>query len=198
MKKLPLITIICMCLLFHVSGAEAAMVRSMDLGRLVNDSDLIFQGKVKTVDSEWDGQRTTIWTYVTFQIDEIIKGNWSESEITLKLPGGAIKKEDIRLQASGVPQFQEGEEVLIFCDTENRTGSPIIGWSQGRFRIRFDGQSGKKVITEKRAAKLIPSTRSTEAMGATTAPVTYDAFIKAIREIIEPPRGTPATKGLGP
>jgi len=54
------------------------------------------------------------------------------------------------------------------------------------------------MITEKRAAKLIPATGSPEAMGATTAPVTYDAFIKAIRRIIESPRGTPAKEGLGP
>ena len=176
-------------LCFMLSGlsmtvnANALVVKLMNLRQLTAHADLIFQGRVMAVDARWDEGRTTIWTYVTFSVNEVIKGNFTEQEITLRLPGGAIEAEDIRLKVDGVPQFREGEENLIFCNNDPENGHPIVGWHQGRFSIGYDKNLGQKVIRDKRAAQMMTIKRSAASAEETTSAVPLKEFLTEIVRI---------------
>jgi hypothetical protein len=82
---------------------SATVVKPLNLLELTDEADLIFRGKVICLDSRWDEGRSSIWTYVTFLVEELIKGRFTEDKITLRLPGGAIEAENIRLRVDGVP-----------------------------------------------------------------------------------------------
>jgi hypothetical protein len=174
-------------------NASATVVKPLDLTQLTNQADLIFRGKVLAIESRWDEQRSKIWTFVTFSVDEVIKGSYEEKEITLKLPGGAIEAEDIRLRVDGVPEFIVGEEVLLFCSNDPKRINPIIGWHQGRFKIRFDEVHKQKVIEGERAPRLMPPKPPPGRAVAVPSKVTYGDFVDEVRRIMSqsPPSPKP-------
>lgn len=169
--------------IFITANSTALVVQFMNLSQLTARADLIFQGRVTAVHARWDDTRTAIWTYVTFAVDELIKGDMTEHEITIRLPGGAIEADDIQMKVDGVPTFQLGEETLIFSSRDPENRNPIIGWHQGRFKIRYDKASGQKVISDTRANQLIPPTRSAASADTAASEIPLKKFVDEIVRI---------------
>ena len=174
-----------------VTNSEATVVKPLDLNQLTMQADLTFSGKVLATESRWDSTRSKIWTHVTFSVDEVIGGSFAEKEITLRLPGGAIEAENIRMRVDGVPEFRVGEEVLLFCSRDAKHVNPIIGWFQGRFKIRLDETLGQRVIEGKRAARLVPGKRAMIRDAKAPPAVTYNNFVDEIRRVMESPAPKP-------
>jgi len=188
-----LIVFILMYSLFSVMAAnsDATVVKPLNLSQLTMQADLIFSGKVLATESRWDSTRSKIWTHVTFSVDEVIGGSFAEKEITLRLPGGAIEADNIRMRVDGVPEFRVGEEVLLFCSRDPKRMNPIIGWFQGRFKIRLDETLGQRVIEGKRAARLVPGKRVMIRDAKAPPAVTYKDFADEIRRVMESPAPKP-------
>jgi hypothetical protein len=172
------------------SPANAVTLRLMNLGELTLQADLIFSGRVTKSESRWNELRTTIWTYVTFSIQEMIKGDAPGTEITLRLPGGTIVAEDIRLRVGGVPEFTAGEEALIFCSLDPAMKCPIIGWLQGRFTLQDNGAGGKVIAEAERALRIMPAKRATLAAEKTPPAVAYGDFVSEVRRMMNLPGET--------
>src|SRR5437016_7899534 len=76
--------------------------------QLVQQAELIFQGTVTDVRSVWEGEGALrhIDTYVTFQIDENVKGQ-ATSSYTIRMLGGTVGDETMEVTDS--PKFIVGE-----------------------------------------------------------------------------------------
>jgi hypothetical protein len=166
--------------LYVTVDADATVVEFMDLPQLTDQADLIFQGRVAAVDARWDDTRKKIWTYVAFRVDEVIKGGFAENEITLRLPGGSIAAENIRLKVDGVPTFEVGDEVVIFCSPDPKRKNPIIGWHQGHFKIRHEKESAQTFISGKRAKHLIDRMHSAASSDTTDSEIPVKKFLEEI------------------
>lgn len=84
-----------------------------------------------------------IFTFSTFEALQIIKGNLPAKQFTLRFLGGRIG--NVEIDASGVPKFAVGEEVVLFAGRDNQEGYPTI-FPQAIFRIRTQSVTGQKIV----------------------------------------------------
>lgn len=126
--------------------ARASSVNEVGLGEMAAASELVFEGRVLAVESRWSDDGDAIWTHVTFEVVEVIKGSAGRT-VTLKFLGGAVG--DMRLSITDLNQPVPGEKGVYFVETTKREQvNPIYGWSQGHFLfVRDPSGRGERVLT---------------------------------------------------
>jgi hypothetical protein len=149
---------------------------------LVRKSELIFQGVVMRIDHRKAGFRTTgdatlPHTFVTFQVERILKGKHtgSSSQFTLRQLGGPDYSIARFLEVEGCPDFDIGERAVVFVRRNERGICPMTGWSQGKFRIvngSLFNDSGREVWLTK-FERIIAAARCSQPSSA--APTTRRA-----------------------
>jgi hypothetical protein len=124
-------------LLLALPAARGSVVVPKEFADLAAEADLVFVGTVARIESRWaDPGKNGIETLVTFSDIEPIKGPVGREE-TLRFGGGEI--DGLREEIAGVPRFAPRERVVLFVRQE-RSVSPVIGFSQGCFRVVEDEQ----------------------------------------------------------
>ena len=104
-------------LLLAVSPALAAFAPRWSDTELTNFSDAIVTGRVLSVVSGTDGTGS-IYTYVTLDVDDVIKGPITSPEIVIKQLGGTVGT--LQQVVFGQAEFVVGEEVLVFLEVRPR------------------------------------------------------------------------------
>jgi len=141
---------ICAALLLLLFGstASASTIAQLDVGQLVRESALIFEGRVIATEVREDFETGRIHTYVTFEIHDVIKGDWSHTTIELRFLGGSVDGRSFSVQDMQIPELDE--EGIYFIESLTRFQvNPLLGWSQGHMRI-IKGPSGvRRVATNK-------------------------------------------------
>ena len=136
----PIFLTACLALAFAKPAPGTTLI-PMDLGDLTAKAEDIFVGTVSDVRSEKaDGM---IVTYVTFSDLRVVKGSLEDS-VEVRLSGGTVGEETLHVY--GMPRFEVGERNLVFLAGNGRHGCPIVGWGQGRFRIRHDQGSRQELV----------------------------------------------------
>lgn len=91
------------------------------LATLARDADLIAIGTAGTPQAQWNTARTLIYTSIPLQVEEYLRGS---GPVTLIEPGGTVGDTTLQLHDAGIPEFDEGEKVLVFL----KRGTPrLIG-----------------------------------------------------------------------
>lgn len=165
--------------------------RSFD--ELVQLADLVVVGTVKEVRSEFaDGglDQNTIFSYATFTDLEVVKGQSAASEYVLRVPGGVVGR--FAQDYPGIPLFRTGRRYLVFIRGNHRDFFPVVGITQGVFRVLTNAQGRQVVLRDDQV-----SHAGQRALTAATqnAP-TLDNFINRIRTRLTP--ATPAAGGTLP
>ncbi len=89
------------------------------------------------MESEWNEDRTLIYTYVTILVGDYVKGdsNIAQSkEIIVEIRGGEVG--DMGLRVSDTPQFRQGEDVFLFLRQERPTIFKVVGRFQGKYTVQ--------------------------------------------------------------
>jgi hypothetical protein len=60
------------------------------------------------------------------------------------VPGGQIGR--YRNVIVGAPQFQSGEEAILFLTASGPSIAHVFGLSQGVFRVKVDARSGQRLV----------------------------------------------------
>jgi hypothetical protein len=124
------------CFLF-AGSAEALRLRT-SWGERVDLSEKIVRGRIVSIRSYWNPEKTLIYTDVKVFVSEYLKGN-GPIEITLKLPGGTVDNKT--QEVSDTPQFNLGDDDVIFLESSGQiTGGPdgvypLKGQNGGRFLL---------------------------------------------------------------
>jgi len=127
------------------SYSRATTILPVTFDECVSKAEQIFIGWVEEIRSEFNDDETRIYTYVTFQVLETIEGIEPEDcRYTIRLTGGHVGEK--HLVIVGMPEFEIGDMVLLFVHLNNRAMCPIVGWSQGYYRI--DDQETQMVVTD--------------------------------------------------
>ncbi len=137
---------------FFASQASALVVEK-DVEQLTQEADLILTGKVKSMRSHWNEERSLIYTYVTISVSGYIKKNLTleeseknrEQEIVVRILGGEV--DGLRLMVSDTPEFEEGEEVFLFLRsrTDGKTFLKVAGLFQGKYTVE-SGMAKNRVL----------------------------------------------------
>lgn len=125
-------------------SAPATSVGQVAVRDLVASSELIFEGRVVGQRVERSRRPDAIFTYVTFEVLEIIKGDWPEKRLELPYLGGAVDGESLAVAELWPPPV--GEKGIYFVESLGRLQvHPLYGWQQGHYRVEADPK-GRELI----------------------------------------------------
>ncbi len=127
-------------------GARATTVIPPDFDHLVSRAQVIFEGEVTAVQSQWigEGAEHRIVTFVTFKVDDSLKGNAGAS-YTIRMLGGTVDGRSMNV--TDAPKFQAGDHDLLFVENNGSQFIPLVGIQHGRFRIRKDQDGAEMILT---------------------------------------------------
>jgi len=145
MKKFSQLLISGACLIF-AGTALATTVIPPSFDELVSRAEMIFQGSVTGVRSEWTGEgaQRHIMSYVTLKVEDAIKGN-PGSTVTLRMLGGTVGGET--MEVTDAPKFKVGDRDILFVENNGTQFVPLVGIMHGRFRVKKDAGGQDAVFT---------------------------------------------------
>jgi hypothetical protein len=181
MKKLIHLVVLVLALgLVRPGIATTVIPPSFD--DLVDQSDVIFQGTATQVKSEWvgEGSERHIMTYVTFTVEDALKGNPGRT-YTLRTFGGTVDGETMAV--ADAPKFEVGNKDILFVQNNGSQVVPLVGIMHGRFRIRQD-ETGRAIVATNEGEPVRSVARLGKPKGAneTEPTLTPDQFKAAVSE----------------
>jgi hypothetical protein len=145
MKKFPQLLTSTACLII-AGAALATTVIPPSFDELVSRAEMIFQGSVTDVRSEWTGEgaQRHIMSYVTLKVEDSFKGN-PGSTVTLRMLGGTVGDET--MEVTDAPKFKVGDRDILFVENNGTQFVPLVGIMHGRFRVKKDAAGQDAVFT---------------------------------------------------
>lgn len=126
--------------------ARASTVIPIDVGKQVDESDLIFIGTVVGTENVPVKDGSYAFTYVTFNVEETLKGAIDGAPLTLRVAGGKIGNETFSL--GGAPVFENGGRHLLFVRGNDRFAVPFSGGSQGKLNFVRDPVTQEELLAD--------------------------------------------------
>ena len=180
-----------------VSPLGATSVTPPTFKQLTHRAEAIFRGEVTTLRTELvtHADSRAIFTYVTFRIQEILKGTLpadvgAEQTVTLEFLGGTVG--DLTMDVVGIPRFSIGQTELLFVEKNGQQICPLVAMMFGRFRIQRHATTGEEFIARDNGAPLASTDEISLPLAAPAlesrlaplraAPLTPAAFFRLIRE----------------
>jgi hypothetical protein len=119
--------------------------------QLVGDADVIFEGTVTAIHSEWtgDGADRHIVTYVTFRVEDAIKGALG-GEYTIRMFGGTV--DGHTMEVTDAPRFKVDDRDILFVTHNGTQFIPLVGIMHGRFHVQPDANGANEKIAKDNGA----------------------------------------------
>jgi hypothetical protein len=129
------------CAALLLSHARATTVIPPSFDELVAQAEIIFQGSVTDTRSEWvgEGGQRHIVTYVTFKVEDAVKGE-PGAAYTMRMLGGTVGDQTMKVTDS--PEFKVGDRDILFVEHNGTQFVPLVGIMHGRFRVNGDAAKG--------------------------------------------------------
>ncbi len=149
--KLLRVLLILSCLALALPAARATTVIPPTFDQLVTNAEMIFEGTVTTMRSEWTGQGSErhIVTYVTFKIEDAIKGALG-AEYTIRMFGGTVDGQT--MEVTDAPRFKAGDRDILFVEHNGTQFIPLVGIMHGRFHVQSDATGANEKIAKDNGA----------------------------------------------
>lgn len=114
----------------------ATTILSMDIDEVASGAEFVFEGQVLQHNVQENAAGIVV-TYVTFQVDDVIKGDYQDSYLELKFTGGSLEGQVVEVSGLRIPKVDE--QGIYFVESISRDlVNPLLGWSQGHFLIVND------------------------------------------------------------
>jgi hypothetical protein len=188
MKKLsPLVLVAALTLGWQTARATTVIPPTFD--QLVTQAEVIFQGSVTDIRSQWVGEGADrhIVSYISFKVEDSLKGNPGQS-YTIRMFGGTVG--DQAMAISDAPQFTVGDRDILFVENNGSQVVPLVGIMHGRFHLQRN-QSGQDVVTSnegkpiKNVARLGSMDAETAAPDQAETDLTAAEFKAAVRSKLQ-------------
>ncbi len=171
-----------------VRTAQATTVIPPTFDELVAQAEVIFQGDVTDVKSQWvgEGAQRHIVSYVTFKVEDALKGTLGQS-YTIRMLGGTVDGETMGV--SDAPKFKVGDKDILFVENNGSQFVPLVGIMHGRFHVKRD-QAGQEVVSnnEDEPVKNVARLGRAEAVDGPEANLTAADFKAAVKSKLQAPK----------
>jgi len=148
--SLLFVALLALCSFAIVQGAS---VEKLTLSQLAMSAKSIVVGKITNVSYFDAADRSTIYTRITMDVSESLKGTQSGT-INFTQLGGVVG--DRRVTVSGFPQFVVGQELVLFLNDDPSGTIATVGLGQGKFNVLTDQSTGeKKVVNDVMGLEMI-------------------------------------------
>jgi hypothetical protein len=163
------------------SPTRATTLKRMSVADLSRAAHTVIRARCVTNSTRWDAGE--IWTFTTFDVEEVWKG-LAPAQFTVRLLGG--RTEDFTSTVSGVPRFLPGEESILFLERTPAQDFSIVSWMQGTFRITHTSATGEEIVTQDTAAFPVfdPASHNFEAAGIRK--MSLSAFRSLVTASVQP------------
>lgn len=179
------------------TSSYATTVKPSSFAELVNQSDYIVRAVVKSTTSERQVKngRTKIYTRVELEVREVIAGQ-PPSPLVLVMLGGRVGEEEMRI--AGAPQFEVGNEDILFVRDNGKTIYPLTAMMHGRYRVLKEQETGREYVARSNDAPLTDTAEVALAMSDDASPpaprqarsaagaLTPSQFTQRIRAAVNP------------
>jgi hypothetical protein len=124
--------------------ANATTVIPPTFDELVSRAQIIFEGQVTGLKSQWigEGAERRIVTYVTFKVDDTLKGD-AGATYSIRMLGGTV--DGRTMEVTDAPKFKVGDHDVLFVENNGSQFIPLVGIQHGRFRVQKD-QAGRSTL----------------------------------------------------
>jgi hypothetical protein len=110
----------------QTGGAGMLIADCADSSYISNTADYIIEGTVERVESRWNEDKTSIFTYTDLAIDKYVKGiPFAEDRLQIVTPGGTVG--EVSQWVEDQPIFHEGKRVRIYFQEINGEFSIVCG-----------------------------------------------------------------------
>lgn len=143
--KHPLALLSLAVVLFSLAVARGTTVIAPDFEKLVRDAELIFQGQVTDVHSQWigEGAEHRIVSFVTFKVEDVTKGK-AGPDYTIRMLGGTV--DGRTMEVTDAPKFKVGDRDMLFVENNGSQFVPLVGIMHGRFRVEKEAGTGREIL----------------------------------------------------
>ncbi|MBM3248418.1 MAG: hypothetical protein FJZ10_03225 [Candidatus Omnitrophica bacterium] len=160
MKRIILISILALAItLFFdaaalkITPAFATVLIGYEFDEIVAGSSEIIRATVVNKTSG-HAEDKRAYTHITFRTIESLKGDTKpQEEFTLTFLGGNLQDGKIYV-IDGMPEFEVGDEVIVFLSDQQNPICPIKGWGQGLFKAKL-GENGQKYLIDGYGKKVL-------------------------------------------
>jgi hypothetical protein len=120
-----------------------ASAQSVDLTRR---ADVVVVGRVTELTSDWNSDRSRIYSRVTVTVDEHIKGDVAQSSVTISTPGGEI--DGVGEVYSHTARFKTDEQVVLFAAADPQGQLSVVGGDEGKLAVTKDARTGLEMVSD--------------------------------------------------
>jgi hypothetical protein len=165
-----------------ISSLRGTTVIPPTFDELVSRAQVIFQGVVTDVRSQWagEGAQHTIVSFVTFKVEDALKGNPGNT-YTVRMLGGTVDNRTI--EVTDGPKFKVGDRDVLFVENNGSQFIPLVGIMHGRFRIERELAGEREIVKTNEGEPLsdISKLGRNERAARAGAALSVDQFKSAIR-----------------
>ncbi|HKJ82349.1 MAG TPA: hypothetical protein VJ954_10020, partial [Ignavibacteriaceae bacterium] len=131
---------------FYVEIEAQNMVNALQtkIEKLSDQSDLVVVGKVSEIHSKWNKDKSRIYTDVTVDVEEFVKGGEPGTRIVIKHPGGEVG--GVGEWYSYAPKFKTTEEVMLFLHKNKNGNLNVTKGAEGKFLVKKDNAVKTKIL----------------------------------------------------
>lgn len=134
-------------------SVSATSVEKKSFKDLVLQAEMIAVGRVVSVNSLPTTDKKFSYTYAVIGELEVLKGNYRQATIQLRMEGGTLGNGKT-LVVADMPRFRSGEKVVLFVKGNGNRICPLVGWGQGLLRVVIDQTSGLEVLKTSESHKI--------------------------------------------
>ena len=160
--------------------AHATVVLPADFSEVVRESTIAVHGTVVDVQSGLTGPRRTIESIVTISVITPLKGK-PGARVAFRVPNGQVGR--YRRVLVGAPEFEEGDEVVVFLQGRAPAMPSLFGLSQGVYRVVRDSAARALVTPPPVMARGVAAERVVRGDPVRT-PMPVDQFAREVRSVL--------------
>ena len=166
--------------------ANATTVIPPTFDELVGRAQIIFEGRVTGLKSQWigEGAEHRIVTYVTFRVDDTLKGD-AGATYSIRMLGGTL--DGRTMEVTDAPKFKVGDHDILFVENNGSQFIPLVGIQHGRFRVQKD-QTGRSTLITGEGQPLADVSQlggDEEVVARSKAALSLDDFKSIIRSRVQ-------------
>ena len=182
------------CLL-GAPALSATVLVPAEFREIVAGSEIIAHARVVDLRPEWIDGRRQIRTIVTAEVLSTYKGEPART-VSFTVPGGQIGR--YRSVMIGAPQFNRGEEAVLFLDSRGGEVLRVFGLNQGVFRVRPDPRTGRRMVVRPVLMAAGTGPEPVVRGAASRRPVELHVFGAQVRTAMAAPPGEAAGRAVPP
>ena len=135
---LLLCAVMALAVLGIASTAVATTLVPLSFEEVVAQAEWVVIGRVADIAYEMTADREHLYTFVTLDDVVTLEGSGAQEDtMTLRLSGGHVGDEHCLFV--GMPEFELGQKVFLFVHQNGDAICPLVGWTQGYFRVVEEG-----------------------------------------------------------